>query len=228
MFGDLMDWFGSRAAERREAPRARMPYKVVYSSNGLTWSPVMGIDIGVGGISILSQHGLHKTELDFKLTIGSRTVPCRMAVVRHEGAVQGGNHLHKYALRFVSMKRDDQDAMLRWLRGAPLEDKNKAQDELAAMRVSPDDINRLFPKAIQDRLHSELVSRKRLAPPDGRHSPLVAYYYSGALVKNGKRLHHLTIESKITHTTHKNHHTEARHRTRFTFDDSGSEITVLD
>ncbi|MGH7227426.1 MAG: PilZ domain-containing protein, partial [Gemmataceae bacterium] len=117
-----MDWFGSRAQERREAPRARRPYDVAYSSNGLTWSPVMGIDIGVGGISILSPDGLQKTELDFKLTIGSRSIPCRMAVVRHEGAIQGGNKLHKYALRFVSIKRGDQDAMLRWLRGAPLQD----------------------------------------------------------------------------------------------------------
>ena len=230
MFADLIDWFGSRSQERREQPRTRQPYKVVYSTNGLTWSPVMGIDIGVGGISVLSQHGFQKNEMDFKLTVGTRVIPCRMSIVRHEGAVQGGNKLHKYALRFTSMKPDDQDAMLRWLRGAPAEDRNKAQEDLASatVRINNEDVNRLFPKAIQSRLHEELVKRHRLAPLDGKREPLVAYYYSGVTTKMGKRLHHLTIESKVTHTTHSQHHTESRHRTRFTFDDGGENIAVLD
>ncbi|MGH7715664.1 MAG: hypothetical protein ACREML_06655, partial [Vulcanimicrobiaceae bacterium] len=88
--------------------------------------------------------------------------------------------------------------------------------------------DQFFPKELQDKLHAELIARKRLSPPEGKHSPLVAYFYGGATAKNGKRVHHLTIESKISHTTHKHHHREARHRTRFTFDDSGTEIEVLD
>jgi hypothetical protein len=227
VFADLITWFGNRAQDRRDAPRTRLAYKVVYTSNGLTWSPVMGIDIGVGGISVLTQHGFQKTELDFKLTLGTRVIPCRLAVVRHEGHVQGGNKLHKYALRFVSIKRDDQDAMMRWLRGAPIEDTNKAQHELAAVRMAPDEVNHLFPKAIREKLHAELITRKRLAPLDGKREPLVAYYYSGVTEKAGKRLHHLTIESKIVHHQH-HHHTESRHRTRFTFDDTGSDLKVLD
>lgn len=185
----------------------------------------MGIDIGVGGISVLTPHGFHKTELDFRLTLGSREIPCRMAVVRHEGAVQQGRKLHKYGLRFVSMKKDDQDAMMRWLRGGPIEDVNKVKDELAAIKMNPDDVARLFPKAIQDRLHAELVKRGRLAPPKLKHEPLVAYFYGGVTTTGGKRLHRLTIESKIAHGQH---HTESRYRTRFTFDDGGGEITVLD
>ena len=225
MFADLVEWFGSRSQEKRDAPRTRQPYKVVFSSNGLTWTPAMGIDIGVGGISVLTQHGLHKTEMDFRLTLGTREIPCRMAIVRHEGAVQQGRKLHKYGLRFVSMKRDDQDAMLRWLRGAPIEDVNKAKDELAAIRMNPDDVTRLFPKNVQDRLHDELVKRGRLAPPKHRHEPLVAYYYGGVMMSGGKRMHRLTIESKIAHGQH---HTESRYRTRFMFDDQASEIAVLD
>ena len=225
MFADLVDWFGARSQEKREGPRSKQPYKVVYSSNGLTWNPAMGIDIGIGGISVLSQHGFHKTEMDFKLTIGNRDIPCRMAVVRHEGAIQQGRKLHKYGLRFVSMKKDDQDAVMRWLRGAPIDDQNKVKDELAAIRMNPDDVARLFPKEVQERLHAELVKRGRLAPPKARHEPLVAYYYGGTTMSAGKRLHRLTIESKIVHG---HHHTESRFRTRFMFDDNATEITVLD
>lgn len=231
MFADLIEWFGSRSQDRREAPRTRHPYKVAYSSNGLTWSPVMGIDIGVGGISVLTQHGFHKNELDFKLTLGSRIIPCRMSVVRHEGAIQGGNKLHKYALRFVSMARDDQDAMMRWLRGAPLEEQNRAKEDLAAanaVRINHEDVDRLFPKAVQNLLHAELVKRHRLAPLDPKREPLVAYFYSGTTMKAGQRIHHLTIESKVAHTTHSHHHSETRHRTRFEFGDNAENITVLD
>ena len=190
----------------------------------------MGIDIGVGGISVLTQHGFHKNEMDFKLTLGSRVIPCRMSVVRHEGAVQGGNKLHKYALRFTAMQRDDQDAMLRWLRGAPAEERKPAASaqEGSAVRINNEDVSRLFPKSIQDRLHAELVKRHRLAPLDAKREPLVAYYYSGTTMKSGKRIHHLTIESKVTHTTQSHHHTESRHRTRFTFDDNAENIDVLD
>lgn len=221
-----MEWYGSRNQERRESPRARHPYKVVYSSNGVTWSPVMGVDIGVGGISVLTPHGFHKTELDIRLTLGTREIPCRMAIVRHEGAVQQGRKLHKYGLRFVSMKKDDQDAMLRWLRGGPIEETNRAKEELGAIRMNPDDVARLFPRAVQDRLHAELIKRGRLAPPKPKHEPLVAYYYSGVQISpTGKRLHRLTIESKVAHG---HSHTESRYRTRFTFDDDATEIKVLD
>lgn len=224
MFADLIEWFGSRAQEKREAPRTRQPFKVAFSTNGVTWNPATGIDIGVGGISVLSPHGFHKTELDFKLTLGQREIPCRMAIIRHEGAIQQGRKLHKYGLRFVSMKKDDQDAVMRWLHGKPIEDINKAKDDLAAFRMAPDDVARLFPKAVQERLHEELVKCGRLAPHKAKHEPLVAYYYSGATTVGGKRLHRLTIESKIIHHDHK----ESRYRTRFAFDDNGSEITVLD
>ena len=227
MFADLVTWFGSRSQERRETPRTRKTYKVVYSSNGLTWSPVMGIDIGVGGISVLTQHGFHKQEMDFKLTLGTRTIPCRMSVIRHEGVIQNGNKLHRYGLRFISMARDDQDAMMRWLRGAPIEDANKAKEELAGLHMSPDDVHRLFPKSVQDRLHAELVQRGRLAPPKPHHEALVAYYYGGTLTRSGKTMHRLTIESKLVHTQH-HQHTESRYRTRFLFDDNATEITVLD
>lgn len=225
MFADLVQWFGSRSQERRDSPRTHQPYKVVYSSNGLTWSPVMGLDIGVGGISVLTQHGFHKTELDFRITLGTRIIPCRMAIVRHEGAVQQGRKLHKYGLRFVSMKKDDQDAMLRWLHGKPIEEPNKAKEELHAVRMNPDDVARLFPKAMQEKFLAELVKRGRLAPPKAKHEPLVAYYYAGATSVAGKRVHRLTIESKIVHS---HSHTETRHRTRFTFGDDGDDLKVID
>jgi hypothetical protein len=224
MFADLIEWFGSRSQEKREAPRTRQPFKVSFSTNGLTWSPATPVDIGVGGISVLSAHGFHKTELDFKLTLGNREIPCRVAIIRHEGAVQQGRRLHKYGLRFVSMKKDDQDAMMRWLHGKPMETINKAKEELAAIRMNPDDVARLFPKAVQHRLHEELIKRGRLAPHKDKHEPLVAYYYGGATTAGGKRLHRLTIESKIVH----HNHNESRFRTRFAFDDDANEITVLD
>ncbi|MGH7661296.1 MAG: PilZ domain-containing protein [Vulcanimicrobiaceae bacterium] len=224
MFADLIDWFGSRTQEKREAPRTRQPFKVAFSTNGVTWNQATGIDIGVGGISVLSAQGFHKTELDFKLTIERREIPCRVAVIRHEGAIQQGRKLHKYGLRFVSMKKDDQDAVMRWLHGKPLEPVNRAKEELTAVRMAPDDVARLFPKAVQARLHDELINRHRLAPHKHKHEPLVAYYYGGATMVADKRLHRLTIESKVVH----HDHTEARFRTRFAFDDNGSEITVLD
>ncbi|MBV8601930.1 MAG: PilZ domain-containing protein [Candidatus Eremiobacteraeota bacterium] len=225
MLGGLADWFANRGANRRENPRTTSAYRVSYSTNGLTWSPAIGVDISTGGISVLLQKGLHKDEADFKLHLGGRDIPCRMSVIRHEGAHHNGVVVHKYALKFAGIKSDDYDAISRWIKGATslVEQPHLAKEQLAAIRMNPDDVARLFPKAIQDRLHHELIKRKRLGPIKPGHTPLVAYYYSGPTETRGKRIHKLTIESKVVQ-----HHHEDRFKTRFQFDDNADEIIVLD
>jgi PilZ domain-containing protein len=226
VLGDLVNWFGSRnKEERRQAQRTDRTFHAVYTTDGQSWHPTVALDISVNGISVLTQQELQKPEVDFRLTLETRVVPCRMAPVRHETVTQGGRQVHKYALRFVAMMADDQQAVLRWLRGGQLEETHKAKAELEAIRMAPDDVARLFPKAVQDRLHNELVQRNRLAPVDPKLTPLVAYYYGGVTSSKGKSMHRLTIESKVVE---EHPHKETRFRTRFMFDDKAEEIRVLD
>ena len=226
MLGDLVNWFGSRnKEERRASARTDRAFHAVYTTDGTAWHPTIALDISVNGISIVTQQELQKPEIDFRLTLETRVVPCRMAPVRHETAVQGGRQVHKYALRFVAMGAEDRQAVLRWLGGGQLEDTHKAKAELDAIRMAPDDVARLFPKAVQDRLHNELVQRNRLAPLDPKLTPLVAYYYGGTTKSGGKSMHRLTIESKLVQ---EHPHTETRFRTRFMFDETAEEIRVLD
>jgi len=227
MLADLATWFNSRNARDAAAPPARRDFKATYSTNGLTWHAVYPLDISQTGISVASPSGFGKEELDIKLTLGTRIVDARMQVVKHEGIAIGGRNMHKYSLCFIAMKKDDQEVVLRWLRsgtGPPAATTPGARSTPEAVRMNPEDVARLFPKAVQHRLHDELVKRKRLVVHHGRE-PLVAYIYHGMTVRAGVPMHSLTIESKLVnaHT-----HSEQRFRTRFLFDNDAAEIKVLD
>jgi hypothetical protein len=143
--------------------------------------------------------------------------------VRAEQVMYQGRGVYKYGTRFTAMRAEDSEAVLRWLKGGPLDQTNKAKQELDAVRLNPDDVARLFPKALQDRLHDELVKRNRLAPPKPNMTPLVAYFYGGLANVRGKKMHRLTIESKVTLD-----HDEMRYRTRFMFDETGNEIAIVE
>ena len=69
-----------------------------------------------------------------------------------------------------------------------------------------------------------LVQRGRLAPLDERATPLVQYFYSGIVKHQGKPMHRLLIQSKVTDP---DGHPEL-FETSFVFDDTGTNIGILE
>jgi hypothetical protein len=69
-----------------------------------------------------------------------------------------------------------------------------------------------------------LVQRGRLAPLDDRAHPLVQYFYSGIVKHEGRPMHRLMIQSKVTDPDGGSEMFE----TQFVFDDTGANIGILE
>lgn len=100
-------------------------------------------------------------------------------------------------MKYVAIKADDWDMMVRWLKDEPLDIENVSQDEISAKQISEDDLLRIMPKQLLDKVLQQLVEKERLAPLDPKIEPLVSYRYYGTKKKGEKTFHRLTIDSKV-------------------------------
>jgi hypothetical protein len=132
-----------------------------------------------------------------------------------------GRKVWRYGLRFTGISADDWDAIVRYTTDRPIAESNKAQEELATVRMTPDDTARLLPSELQTRLLQMLVERHRLAPL-GDKTPLVQYFYSGIVRHNEKLMHRLVIQSKVVGPEN-----DELFETRFVFDESGKNVQIL-
>ncbi|MGH7662565.1 MAG: PilZ domain-containing protein [Vulcanimicrobiaceae bacterium] len=217
-----MGWFSGRSTNRREHQRSKRAYKAAYTLDGTTWEPAIGVDLSDEGMSVLTQKPLGDKPVNFRATLDTKIVSMRCAAVWHNKVNHNGKAVDCYGLKFVGIASDDWDAIVKFISGGSVQPANKAQEELAAVRMKDDDVARMLPAAFQRRLFEELVKRHRLSPLGQQATPLVQFEYGGVSPWRGKNMHRLTIHSKISDGK-----AEDRFSTRFMFDENGKDIIVL-
>lgn len=223
MLPELLAWFTGKEPNRRKYPRKRKPYRATFSVDaGTTQKPAIGLDISGGGLCVLTQEPVGRDEFEVRATLDSRTIRVRAKSVWQDTVTHQGKSVWRYGMRFTGISADDWDAIVRYTTDKAVAEGNKAQEELATVRMTPDDANRLLPTRLQQRLLAMLVERRRLAPIRGNQTPLVQYFYSGVVRHEGKLMHRLTIQSKVV-----GGESDEMFETRFVFDDSGETVTIL-
>ena len=222
MLPELLAWFTGKEQNRRKFPRKRKPYRAAYSLDGKTTHAAIGLDIGGGGLCILTQEPIKRDEFEVRVVLDERNLRMRAKVVWHDNVQHQGRKVWRYGMRFTGIPADDWDAIIRYTTDRPVAEANKAQEELAAVRMTPDDTARLLPKELQTRLLQMLVERRRLAPLDERVTPLVQYFYSGIVRHNDRLVHRLVIQSKVVGPER-----DELFETRFVFDESGKNVQIL-
>jgi hypothetical protein len=223
VLSDLLGWFTGKDANRRKYPRKRKPYRATVSvDGGLTQRAAIGLDIGGGGLCILTQEPVGREEFEIRATIEQRVIRMRARAVWEDTVSHQGKSVWRYGMRFTGISADDWDAIVRYAHDKAVTQENKAQEELVTVRMTPDDASRLLPVVLQRKLLQNLVERRRLAPLQENVTPLVQYFYSGLVQHNGGLHHRLTIQSKIVGPEG-----PEIYETRFVFDDQGTNIQVL-
>ncbi len=223
MLPDLLAWFTGKERNRRKYPRKRKPFRATFSvDGGTTQKPAIGLDISGGGVCVLTQEPAGKDEFEVRATIESRVVRIRAKTVWHDTVEYQGKSVWRYGMRFTGISADDWDAVIRYAADKPVAEPNKAHDEIEAVRMTPDDANRLLPTRLQQRLLQMLIERRRLAPFKDHQTPLVQYFYSGTVQHDGRMMHRLTIQSKVVGIEG-----GEMFETRFLFDDKGENVTIL-
>lgn len=222
MLPELLAWFTGKEQNRRKFPRKRKPYRAAYSLDGKAQRAAIGLDISGGGICLLTQEPIAREEFEVRAQLDEHQVRMRAKTVWHDNVQHQGRKVWRYGMRFTGIPADDWDAIMRYTTDKPVADANKAQDELTAIKMTPDDTARLLPKELQGRLLRMLVERRRLAPLDDRVTPLVQYFYSGIVRHNEKLVHRLVIQSKLVGAER-----DELFETRFVFDESGQNVQIL-
>jgi hypothetical protein len=222
MLPELLAWFTGKEQNRRKFPRKRKPFRATYSLDGHTSRAAIGLDISGGGLCILTQEPVAREEFEVRVLLEERHLRVRVKTVWHDNVQHQGRKVWRYGTRFTGIPADDWDAIIRYTTDRPVAESNKAQDELATVRMTPDDTARLLPGELQTRLLQMLVERRRLAPLDERVTPLVQYFYSGIVRHNDKLVHRLVIQSKVVGPE-----SDELFETRFVFDESGKNVQIL-
>jgi hypothetical protein len=222
MLPELLAWFTGKEQNRRKFPRKRKPYRAAYSLDGKSTRAAIGLDVSGGGLCILTQEAVGREEFEVRVVLDERNLRMRAKVVWHDNVQHQGRKVWRYGMRFTGIPADDWDAIIRYTTDRPVSEANKAQEELTAVRMTPDDTARLLPRELQNRLLSMLVERRRLAPLEERHTPLVQYFYSGIVRHNEKLMHRLVIQSKVVGPER-----DELFETRFVFDESGKNVQIL-
>ena len=224
MLPELLAWFTGKDVNKRKYPRKRRPYVAAYSLDGKTQKPAIGLDLSGGGCCILTQENVASKEFELRAKIDDRTVRLRAKTVWADNVTHQGRRVWRYGMQFTGIPADDWDAIIRYTTDKAMVEGNKAQDDLTKVRLTPDDTARLLPHALQNRLLTMLVQRGRLAPLDDKVTPLVQYFYSGIVKHEGRPMHRLAIQSKVVGAEG----VSELYETQFVFDDSGTNIGVLE
>jgi hypothetical protein len=222
MLPELLAWFTGKEQNRRKFPRKRKPYRAAYSLDGKSTRAAIGLDISGGGLCILTQEPVRHEEFEVRIELDTRSVRVRAKIVWHDNVQHQGRKVWRYGMRFVGVGADDWDAIMRYTTDRPVAESNKAQEELSAVRMTPDDTARLLPRELQTRLLQMLVDRGRLAPLAERVTPLVQYFYSGIVRHDDRLVHRLVIQSKVVGPER-----DELFETRFVFDESGKNVHIL-
>ena len=222
MLPELLAWFTGKEQNRRKFPRKRKPYRAAYTLDGTTVRAAIGLDISGGGLCILTQEPVPREEFEVRIELDARSVRVRAKIVWHDNVQHQGRKVWRYGMRFVGIPADDWDAIMRYTTDRPVAEANKAQEELSAVRMTPDDAARLLPRELQTRLLQMLVDRQRLAPLTDRVTPLVQYFYSGIVRHDDRLVHRLVIQSKVVGPER-----DELFETRFVFDESGKNVQIL-
>lgn len=223
MLDELLGWFTGKEPNRRKYPRKRKPYRATVSvDGGVTQRPAIGLDLSGGGLCLLTQEPTGLEEFEVRATIDTRILRVRAKSVWQDTVTHQGKSVWRYGMRFTGISADDWDSIIRYTTDKPVQEVNKAQEELVSVRMTPDDANRLLPIQLQRRLLAMLVERRRLAPLQENVTPLVQYFYSGVVRYNNELMHRLTIQSKVVGSEG-----AEMYETRFVFDDQGTKIEML-
>ncbi|HLI96807.1 MAG TPA: PilZ domain-containing protein [Candidatus Baltobacteraceae bacterium] len=223
MLADLLTWFSGRPENRRRYPRRSGGFRAWYATAS-GWTAIVPVDISASGMGLVSPAKFERNELNFRVQIEERAIMLRAKQVWCIPGTLQGKSVWRYGVQYTGIGADDWDALVRFCNNEGVNLENKAQKELELVRMQADDVARLIPHRLQERLLAMLVQSHRLAPLEKDKTPLVQYFYGGTLKRNGRAMHRLSIHSRINDEVTGD---AASFDTRFLFDDSGTDIEML-
>lgn len=223
MLADLLTWFSRRQDNRRRYPRRSGGFRA-WVATATGWTALVPVDISASGIGLVAPSKFDKDEVNFRIQVEERAIVVRAKQVWCLPGTLQGKPVWRYGVQYTGIAADDWDALVRFCSNESVSVENKLQKELELVRMQADDVERLIPQRLQERLLAMLVEARRLAPLEKDKTPLVQYFYGGTVKRNGKKMHRLSIHSRVNDAATGE---QLSFDSSFLFDHSGTDIEML-
>lgn len=114
----------AKGADRRKHQRKVKPFYVAFSADGVTYVPAYGVDIGEGGVGILSL--LHTPDSEFKLRMMLEERDFIVTVMRRRETEQlrDGKVWYATGVQFVSVEANDRSFLNEFILGLQIPQEN--------------------------------------------------------------------------------------------------------
>lgn len=210
--------------ERRNNPRKRKSFFIAYTMDELSFVPAYGLDVSRTGVRILTDVQMPPRDFRLRLMFKERDFLVGVTKVWETETPRDDKIWYTAGARFEVIGKNDREFLACWIVDRPYYEgsNQKLLDMLEELRKHPDNVERILPLELLMRFHKLLVARHRLVLEEHK-SPLVKYRYDGPRDRAGKRVHVMTIWSKVVGKAETESFT-----TRFAFDDAAKKIEVLD
>ncbi len=222
MLSDLLTWFAGKPENRRRYPRRTGGFRAWFAA-GSGWTALTGVDISASGMGLISTAKFDKDEINFRVQVEDRAILVRAKQIWCVPGTLQGRPVYRYGVQYTGIGADDWDALVRFCNNEAVAVENKAQKELELVRMQADDVARLIPTRLQERLLQMLVQSRRLAPIEKDKIPLVQYFYGGTVKRGSRVMHRLSIHSRVNDAVTGE---PMSYDTRFLFDESGTDIEM--
>lgn len=180
---------------RRRFPRRNKPFSAVYFPTAEARFPAVGLDIGGGGMCLLTQEPIDdrlREGLQVIALVADKPVAINASVCWNDTLKHKGRDHYRYGLRLKQIADQDWDLIMRWALDEHV--GNEAPSTGTVLTATQRDS--LIPFRTQRQIATALVKKARLDPTDDTRLPLVEYKFEGYTMRKNVPFYKLTVRSK--------------------------------
>ncbi|MBV9270421.1 MAG: PilZ domain-containing protein [Candidatus Eremiobacteraeota bacterium] len=197
ILGDVVDWFLSRAGDRRQYKRRSAPFRVWIKADVNAPNDAIGVEISPKGLAFIVRDTVPDGEFTVSLMLRDRRFMARLKCVRSDQVEYKSEAWNRYFCEFTGIAADNWDLIVRYVNDvAEPVDRRKLQNQ--EMHDKVDDAYRLLPSAVQNKIVDFLVEKKKLERPKHGEAPLLKLFYGGLHKVAGKApKHRINVHSRV-------------------------------
>ena len=180
--------------DRRRYPRRAKPFQAVYWPTPEMRFPAVGLDIGGGGLCLLTQQPIPAggQELSIVVLVDERPVPVTGTLKWADTIKYKDKEHYRYGVKLTKISDADWDAMMNALSvqiglGTPA----------SGSVLTAKQRDTLIPAKVQGEITEALVKRGRLDAPQHDCLPLAEYKFEGYTMRKSVPFYKLTVRTKM-------------------------------
>lgn len=207
MLSALQTWFADQLPNRRLYPRRRGPFRA-WLRGADDWEPIIGVDISPAGIGLMSLQQLPWGETSFAAEVLGQRIEFRGESVWVQEGMLESKRVWRGGFRTGSIVAQAWRVVLDFCNQSLPPEEHVSEPPV--VRIPQDDLERVLPAPLRERV-LDMLTQRQGASPNGTRG--VQFSYGGVVNRGDRVLHKLAVASNMLDAT-------------FYFDDALDHLTM--